>query len=155
MRQGRVERVTITLVRSRNLDEELRASLLGSGVPQLADIPTAPLMSVQLRGDRSFAITCLSELEQPVNQLEPTGWEFDVLALRPGTHVLTAVVALRLQVDGHDDVRRSVPVLERSVRVHVAPIYMTGQFVRSNWQWLVATLVALGGGIAAWEKLLR
>ncbi len=74
-------------------------------------------------------------------------------APRAGDQTLTVVVALRLQVPGHEDVRPSLPVLERSVHVQVAPVYATGQFVRGNWQWIIGTSVAVSGGVAAWLKL--
>ncbi len=155
MRQGRSERVTVALVRSQDLDAELLSFLRESRAPQLADVRTSPLMSVRLGGDRAFAITPLSELEQPVSAIAVTTWEFDVRALRPGRHVLTTIVALRLPMDGHDDVRCSLPVLGRSVQVQVAPAYAAGRFVSANWQWIAGTLIALGGGLAAWKTLLH
>jgi hypothetical protein len=155
MRQGKTERVTVAIVRSRDLDKELRTALVGSGIAQFADIRTSPLMSVQLRGEPAFATKPLSELEQPVNKSEVTVWEFDVRAIRPGNQILTAIVAMRVPVEGHEDVRRSLPALERSVRIRVSPAYAAGQFARSNWQWMVATGVAIGGGVATWVKLLH
>lgn len=158
MRQGQVERVTVGIVRAKGLDEELRAEVRGAGVRQLADVKTSPLMSVQLRGDPSFAVTPLSELEQPVGRMEVTIWEFDVRALRWGRHTLTMSAALRLPVAGRDDVRRSVPVSERTIRVRVNPLYVSGHVVGDNWRWFIATglaLVAAGGGVAAWLKVLH
>jgi hypothetical protein len=153
MRQGEVARVTVGITRSTTLEDELRASLRGSGIAQFSDIETSPLMSVELLGEQSFAITPLSELEQPVSKIEVTGWEFDVRALHPGNHTLTVKVALRLPVPGHDDLRRSLSVLERSVEVRVAPVYVARQFVRGNWQWIIGTAVAVIGAAAAWVKL--
>ena len=62
---------------------------------------------------------------------------------------------LRLTVAGREDVRRSVPVLQRSVLVRVAPLYISGQFVQHNWQWIIATGATLGGGVVAWEKVFH
>lgn len=142
MHQGQTERITVAVVRSQSLDKELLAALRGSGIPELASIRTSPLMTVQLRGHEAFDITALSESEQAVNTDAITGWEFDVCALRSGTQVLTAAVALRLPVEGHDDVRSSLPVMERSVHIQVAPMYLTRRFLRNNWQWVVGTLVS-------------
>lgn len=47
----------------------------------------------------------------------------------------------------------SVPVLERSVRVRVDAVYGSKQFLRKNWQWLVATAAGLAGVVTAWIKL--
>ena len=47
----------------------------------------------------------------------------------------------------------SVPVLERSVRVRIDPVYGSRQFVGRNWQWLIATSAGLAGAITAWIKL--
>ena len=89
MRQGEEEHVTVGVVRSRDLDEELRASLRGSGVPEFDDIRTSPLMKVELRGDGAFEIRGESEPEQPVGSAVVTNWEFEVRALRAGNHTLT------------------------------------------------------------------
>ena len=47
----------------------------------------------------------------------------------------------------------SVPVLERSVRVRVDPVYGSRQFLGKNWQWLIATAAGLAGVVTAWIKL--
>jgi hypothetical protein len=155
MRQGKAERVSVALIRAEGLDDALRAHLRAS--VEFIDVPTSPLMAVQLRGDAAFAIAALSELEQPVGRMEATTWEFDVRGEQPGRHALTAIVTLRLPLTGRDDLRRSVPVLERTVRIRVAPLYAGGLFLQDNWKWLIATAIAvggLGGGVAAWQKLL-
>ena len=46
-----------------------------------------------------------------------------------------------------------MPVLEQSIHVSVDPAYRIKQFIRKNWQWLVATIAGLGAAIAAWVKL--
>jgi hypothetical protein len=60
---------------------------------------------------------------------------------------------MRIPVTGRPDERISVPVLERSVRVTVDPIYGSKQFLSKNWQWLIATTAGLAGVVTAWIKL--
>jgi hypothetical protein len=153
MRQGKTQRVTVGITRSPGMVDELRAALGGTDEAIASPVRTSVLMSVKLRGEPAFAVEQLSEFEQPVLWSEITTWEFDVRARRPGTHLLTALVTLRIPVSEYNDIRRSVRTLERSVRVHVAPGYVAGEFARHNWQWFVATGIALSSGLAAWMKL--
>jgi hypothetical protein len=62
---------------------------------------------------------------------------------------------MRVPLPDRPDERVSVPVLERTVQVRVAPLYATKTFAAKNWQWLVATSVATGGGLTAWLNLVR
>jgi len=64
-----------------------------------------------------MSVTPLSDDLQPVDPDEPTQWEFDVLALRGGTHRLLLRVTAMLGEDA-----KSIPVIEREIVVKVAPV---------------------------------
>jgi hypothetical protein len=154
MRQGTVERIEVAIARTTGLDDELRAGLRGRGVGRIEDVATSPFMAVDLRGT-GFEITPLSLPTGMEQLLHPTArWEFDVLPRRSGTRTLQVIAWMRVPLPSRPDERMSVPVLERTVQVRVAPLYATRTFAATNWQWLVATSVAAGGGVAAWIKLV-
>jgi hypothetical protein len=116
----------------------------------MKDIKTSPFMTVEMRG-YAFDVTALAERNQ---LLDPTArWEFDVLPRLSGTQKLQLSVAMRIPQPDRDDERISVPVLEQSIHVSVDPAYRIKQFIRKNWQWLVATIAGLGAAIAASVKL--
>ena len=155
MRQGRLERVEVGIAGSKGLDEVLRAGLRGRGHAQIEDIETSPFMAVELKGP-GFEITALNPTPGGEQLLRPTAlWEFDVLPVRSGAQKLQVCVVMRIPLPNRDDERVSVPVLERDVRVRVDPRYGSQQFVKKNWQWLVATAAGLGGALAAWLKLVQ
>jgi len=154
MRQGCVKRVEVAIARSRELDGALLAGLRSSGVNRMEDIDTSRLMGVDLIG-ANFEITSLSapDGEQLVS---PTAhWEFDIRAKRSGMQTLQLVVWMGILLPNRPGGRRAVPVLERKVHVRVDPIYGTRQFVAHNWQWLVGSVIAAGGGVTAWVELVH
>jgi DNA polymerase II small subunit/DNA polymerase delta subunit B len=62
---------------------------------------------------------------------------------------------MRIPLPDRPDERVSIPVLERQIHVVIDPRYGSQQFLKRNWQWLIATLAGLGGAVAAWLKLFR
>jgi hypothetical protein len=150
MRQGHSERVEVAIARSTNLDQELLASLRSTTNARVQTIATSPFMGVDLRG-AGFEITALAEREQLLYQT--ARWEFDVLPRRSGTRRLQVSVTMRIPISNRSDETISVPVLERSIRVRVDPVYSSKQFLSKNWQWLIATAAGLAGVVTAWIKL--
>ena len=112
-------------------------------------------MSVDLKGD-AFQITPYSAPTQIVAPL--ARWEFDVLPSRSGLQTLILCVCLLVALPGLEAANtgyRSMPVLEREIRIQVDVSYSTRRFLASNWQWLIATVAGFGGGIAAWMALFH
>jgi hypothetical protein len=109
-------------------------------------------MGVRLQGT-GFDITALSDADQPVGDDGYAMWEYDVRPTAHGLLNLQLCVSLRIPVAGRPDERRSVPVLERSVTVHVGAPTLVVEFAARNWQWLLGTFAGLGGVIAAWKGL--
>jgi serine/threonine protein kinase len=155
MIQGRKERVEVGVARSPELREALAAGLRGRGELQLETIATSTHMGVELKGP-SFEIIPFSPLEQLV---APTArWEFDVLPQRAGHQTLTLCVSLRIEPAHSSPAasgRIAIPILERDIRIRVDVSYGTRRFITNNWQWLIATILGLGGALAAWVTLVH
>jgi hypothetical protein len=154
MRQGKVVKVTVALIRARGLDDLLREQLRRTGTIEFVDIPTSSVMAVRLVGE-AFEIQPLSEEEQPVGQTEAT---FEVRGREGRRSPPSSTCVYRLSMQGRDDVRRSVPSLERTVQVRVAPVYATRSFFREHWAWVVGDRDrdrCDGVRVAAWEKLVH
>jgi serine/threonine protein kinase len=155
MIQGRKERVEVGVARSPELREALATGLRGRGELQLETIDTSTHMGVELKGP-SFEIIPFSPLEQLV---APTArWEFDVLPQRAGHQTLTLCVSLRIEPAHASPAasgRIAIPILERDIRIRVDVSYGTRRFITNNWQWLIATILGLGGALAAWVALVH
>jgi hypothetical protein len=144
-------RVEVRVAVSRDLDQELVEGLTGSAETRFEDLPTSPFMGVVLRGD-GFDITSLSDRDQLVAEDGYATWEFDVRPSSRGVLKLQLCVSLRIPIAGRPDERQSVPVLERTVHVHVGVPKLAVQFAGRNWQWFVGTAVAAAGVAAGiWQ----
>jgi hypothetical protein len=152
MMQGQQERVEVSIARSAELRDAMIVGLRGRGAPEFEELSTSSSMTVELRGS-AFEIDSLSAAEQLVAPL--ARWEFDVRPLRFGVHALTLCICLRIDSPSVRDGRISVPVLEKQIRIQVDVVYGTRRFVRANWQWLIASMLGLGGALAAWAALLH
>jgi serine/threonine protein kinase len=151
MVQGRWERVEVGVARSLELREALTAGLKGRGEPQFEQISTSSFMSVELSGP-AFTVRSFSPAEQLVPKIGH--WEFDVMPNRAGRQILSLCVSLRVDSPTTSG-RIAVPVLERKIRIRVAVGFSTRRFLVENWQWLIATVLGVGGALAAWVALFR
>jgi tRNA A-37 threonylcarbamoyl transferase component Bud32 len=152
MVQGRKERVEVGIARSPELREALATGLRGRGDLQFEGIRTSPYMGVELSGS-GFEVTSFSPLEQLVAPV--ARWEFDVRPFRAGRQKLALCVSMRIDSPKTTGGRIAVPVLEREIRIRVDLGFSTSRFLAKNWQWLIATILALGGALAAWAALLH
>jgi hypothetical protein len=152
MRQGRRERVRVGVGRLEEFREALISGFRAGGKPQLEHIVTASVMGVSLSGD-SFDIAPLTPDEQVVAGVAV--WEFDVIPRRSGSQVLTLCVTLRIEIPQRPEGRMAIPVLDREITVQVNVVFGLRQFVGRNWQWLVATVIGLGGAVVGWEKIIH
>lgn len=148
MVQGHDERVEVRIARSTDLRKALISGLHGRGEPQFEEIDTSLYMEVKLSGP-SFEITSHSPPEQLV---APTlaRWDFDVLPCRAGRQIITLIVNMRIEAEGIVGGRRGVSVLEKPIDIKVNIGFASRRFMGKNWQWLVPTVLALAGTIAAW-----
>jgi hypothetical protein len=151
MRQGRRERVEVGIARTTDLGTELEATFRRAGTRETQTVGTSDYMTVELVGD-AFTIRALSPANQIVAPL--ARWEFDVTPVTAGSHLLTLVGTCWITVDGE---RRSlaVPSFDREIKVAVDVGYGLRHAVTGNWQWIVGTVMALGGAIAGWIALFH
>jgi hypothetical protein len=107
--------------------------------------PISPRMKMTLKS-ADFDITSLSSDEQSVGGATPTTWAWDIIPKHSGTlHLhLAAIVEMK-------DLFRDFTAIDRDVIVQVSPVDAVSDFVKTNWQWMIATLTALGG--ATWKLL--
>ncbi len=148
MQLGDTERVEGRLTRALHLDVELLENLRGHGESQMEDILTTPLMAVTLKGD-GFKITPYSDEEQRVAQDRVTSWEFDIRALKRGKQRLVICVGLRIPVPDEPFAHMSVPVREVTIDVHVGAAVFVGHFMSANWEWFIATAIAIAAVVVA------
>ena len=147
MTQGRKERVEVVITRSDDLLKEVEAGLGGAGEPQFERIDVSLCMGVKLSGS-AFEITSHSPPDQ---LLTPSArWEFDVLPCRASRQTITLNASMRV---GNKEIaggRKGVPVLERQINIRPNIGFAGRRFIMNNWQWLIGTVLVLGGTLAAW-----
>lgn len=92
-----------------------------------------------------FTIPALSPVEQFVDNESPTQWQWDVKPNKTGKlHLrLAAVVELK-------ELSKEFETIDREIAVQVDPVDQVSEFWKGNWQWMIATLTAVGGAIWKW-----
>jgi hypothetical protein len=151
MKQGRKERIEVGIARQERDAPALDTQFRTKHERVNEAVQTAEFMTVELVGD-AFEIAALSPPTQPV--ASTAHWEFEVTPLRAGAQTLTLKGTSLITIDG---VERTiaVPAFDRGIRVEVDVAYGIRRFFGTNWQWIVGTLVGLGGAIGAWLALFH
>jgi hypothetical protein len=123
--------------------DTLKAALPTDAGAQVATATTSitPKMKMMLSsGD--FTITPLSSEEQLVAGSVPTTWEWDIVPKHSGE--LQLHLAATIELNG---LQKDFTTVDREIAVKVDPADEIGDFVKANWQWLIATLTALVGAV--------
>jgi hypothetical protein len=102
-------------------------------------------MKMELKS-ADFDITPLSSEEQGVGGDTPTAWEWDIAPKHSGKLRLHLAAVVELK-----NLSRDFTSIDRDVALQVDPVDAVTSFMEGNWQWLIATLTAVGG--AAWKFL--
>ncbi len=97
-------------------------------------------MTVKLTGP-AFDIKSLSKDDQFVGMSEFTEWSYLVTPLLGGRQNLNLSVGVRIKLPGGGEETRYYPVLDKTIRVRVNPVFSIGRFLSANWQWLASALV--------------
>jgi hypothetical protein len=147
MKMGRTERVTARIGSS-----DVSIEALKSGLPSgqektvaVASTPVSARMKMELKS-ADFNITPLSSEEQGVGGDTPTAWEWDIAPKHSGKLSLHLAAVVELK-----NLSRDFTSIDRDVAVQVDPVGAVESFMEGNWQWLIATLTAIGG--AVWKFL--
>jgi hypothetical protein len=130
--------------------DAVSAAALQAGMPtdagtQVAMAATSitPKMKMSLAsGD--FDITPLSSEEQLVAGTVPTTWEWDIVPKHTGELQLNLAATIEL-----NGLAKDFTTVDREIAVQVDPADVVGDFLKGNWQWLIATLTGIVG--AAWR----
>jgi hypothetical protein len=154
MKAGHTERVEVRIASGTEFDEMLTEGLRGSGEPRTEQIRTATRMTVRLSSsdEKKLAVEALSDATQLVSSTVPAHWDLDIKAISAGTHTLRLSVTCILDLDGRD-VSHAPPVIDREIRVMVAPVFSLKRWLTAHWRWIVTTLVAVAGAVAAWVAI--
>jgi hypothetical protein len=110
-----------------------------------ATTPVSPRMKMELKS-ADFDITPLSSEEQAVGGDTPTTWEWDIAAKHSGKSRLHLAAVVELK-----NLSRDFTSIDRDITVQVDTVDAVSAFVKANWQWIIATLTAVGGG--AWKLI--
>jgi len=147
MKMGHTERVSARIGGS-----DVSVDALKSGLPSgqgkaisVAATPVSARMKMELKS-ADFDITPLSSEEQGVGGDTPTAWEWDIAPKHSGKLRLHLAAVVELK-----NLSRDFTSIDRDVAVQVDPVDAVTSFMEGNWQWLIATLTAVGG--AAWKFL--
>ncbi len=147
MKMGHTERVSARIGGSDVSVDELKSQLpseQGKTVA-VAATPVSARMKMELKS-ADFDITPLSSEEQSVGGDTPTAWEWDIAPKHSGKLSLHLAAVVELK-----NLSRDFTSIDRDVAVQVDPVDAVASFMEGNWQWLIATLTAIGG--AAWKFL--
>lgn len=148
MRVGIRERIEVRISQQEFI-EGLTEGLKGRGTPIIEQISVGTFMKVRLTGD-DFDIKALSHPEQVIMPGEFTQWDWDVVPLKSGSHVLHLCITTRILIPGYGEEKRDYPVMEKDINVEVNLQYSIIHFIKSYWQWIVSTvMVPIAGGIIA------
>ena len=124
---------------TKDLQENILASLKGRGIPQSEQLKISELMKVRLSGD-DFNIIALNEEEQIIARTGFTEWAWDVTPKKSGKKILHLHVTLRIRLPFGEE-RKDHPVLDREIVVEVNPAYSVKIFLVSYWKWIVTALI--------------
>ena len=147
MKMGHTERVSAR-IGGADVSVEALKSALPSGQGRTVDTAATPVsarMKMELKS-ADFDITPLSSEEQGVGGETPTAWEWDIAPKHSGKLRLHLAAVVELK-----NLSRDFTSIDRDVAVQVDPVDAVTSFMEGNWQWLIATLTAIGG--AAWKFL--
>lgn len=149
MKEGQTA-LAVARIAANSLSDSVLQQGLPGGQAQVSE-PTkiSPEMKMRLSSP-DFDITPLDSEEQVVLNEQATEWNWDIKPKRSGQLKLTFSASVVL-----NDVPRDFVVKEAVIAVQVDPVEETAGFVKDNWQWLIATLTAVGGSLWAWLKKRR
>lgn len=156
MLTGRQERIVVRVSRQTEGPPPVE-NLPERGAPKVESIKVGAFMLARLTGD-GFEIQAKTGEKQAV--ADPYAeWTWQVVPVESGEQKLDLTVAVRLKLpEGAGEEEVYLPVITRTVKVHVDPVWSTGQWVREHESSIsgplvVALVVAIAGLI--WGLLSR
>jgi hypothetical protein len=145
MRAGVKEKIEARL--ADNLYEDLARSLKDLGMTNGDEIAAESSVRAALAGD-GFEVYASSDGREAVRGGAFTPWIWDVTPLRSGDQSLALTVTVTTRIPGGADEKKDLPILTRTVTVSASSFYSTARFVKGNWPWIAAALLATA--LAGW-----
>jgi hypothetical protein len=142
MKVGDEELVEVRI--TQNITENLTKGLEGRGDPLINETKVSTTMKVRLTG-KNFDIAPQNGAEQIIESDKYTEWKFYVTPLKPGIQTLHLTYYVIISIPGYDGKGKEYEVGDREINVIVNP----ARFLKSNWQFIVATLLTIVGLIIA------
>jgi len=122
---------------------ELKKKITAIGEREGTTIKVSPLMEARLTG-LHFTIEANTPERQPVSNVAPTEWSWDVEPTETGNQELHLTLTAILSVGGHNQ-PRTIRTFDKVLKVHVTWYDRISGFVSDNWKWLwTAIFVPLG-----------
>ena len=121
----------------------LKSRITAIGEREGATIRVSPLMEAQLTG-LHFDIEANTPEQQPVSNVAPTEWSWDVEPTETGNQELHLTLTAILSVGGHKQ-PRTIRTFDKVLKIHVTWYDRISGFVSDNWKWLwTAIFVPVG-----------
>jgi hypothetical protein len=139
MNLGQSAQIQLLLSLDESVDQ-LKAALNQAGERDGAVVPVAELMAATLTGG-NFRITAVTPEEQPLTSKARTEWRWEVEPTAEGAQSLHLSLSAVFRVDG-SPVRRAVHTFDKTIDVEVTLASRVADFIRKNWQWLWAVVLA-------------
>jgi hypothetical protein len=108
--------------------------------------PISTKMRMTLKGS-DFGINSTSQEVQFVDNETPTVWTWEITPKHAGK--LTLRLAAIVEIG---EIPKEITTIDREITVQVDPVNEAELFIKTSWQWIIATITALGGAIWSWIK---
>ena len=142
MRQGAAEVISARITFQEIPEEVLIKGLPGRGQPQVERIKVSSVMKVALIGDQeAFTIQNLNNEEQAVAGKQFAQWEWKVTPVVSGDQELILRASATISTPNRPEKNVDIPVLHRTIKVRVDPLFALRRFISNNWQWLWSALL--------------
>lgn len=136
---------------NRTLLENISDGLRTKGDPQLENIEVDSLI-VTLIGDKTdFEITPQTSEKQLLIGEKTTQWKWHVKPLNSGTKKLTFTVNIEIETPDYPLTPYFLTDKNLNILAHPNLIY----FLKSNWKWIIATLITIFGITNITPKILK
>lgn len=119
---------------------DLQAQLEASADAQSARIRISSRMEARLTGI-GFAIERIEPGVQAVSRQVPTRWRWEIVPTEHGTRVLHLALYAHVEVGG-SDTPYVLRTFDKAIEVDITIAQRMSGFVRKNWQWLWAAVLA-------------
>ncbi len=120
--------------------DELKQMIMARGYKEGAFVLVHNHMEARLSGS-NFDITAIHPEKQAVPREAETFWKWEIKPKKKGIQTLHLTLSAVMDVNGVNT-KRSVETFSRDIEIEVTPREQFEEFLKSNWQWLWAAVLA-------------